>query len=81
MHAVSAAGLKVPQDVSVVGFDDVRFSEFLIPPLTTVRMSRTDIARAAVQLLQQLVEGGEHAPLAAVPTSLIVRQSTAKPKG
>ena len=80
MHAVSAAGLSVPRDVSVVGFDDVRFSEFLIPPLTTVRMSRNDIARAAVQLLQQLVAGGEHPPLPAIGTSLIVRQSTSQVK-
>lgn len=80
MHAVFAAGLSVPHDVSVVGFDDVRFSEFLIPPLTTVRMSRTEIAHAAVQLLQQLVQGGEYPPVSTIPTSLIVRQSTAVPK-
>lgn len=78
MHAISAAGLSVPRDVSVIGFDDIRFSEFLIPALTTVRMSRTEIARAAVTLLEQLVDGGEHQSLPAIPTALVVRQSTGK---
>src|SRR5690242_20787230 len=44
-------GIKVPHDLSVVGFDDIRFSEFITPPLTTVRMSQTELARIAFQAL------------------------------
>jgi DNA-binding LacI/PurR family transcriptional regulator len=79
MHAIAAAGLRVPQDVSVVGFDDVRVSEFLIPPLTTVRMSRTEIAHAAVQMLCQLVAGTAPEAMPVITTSLVGRQSTAAP--
>ena len=73
-------GIKVPHDLSVVGFDDIRLSEFITPPLTTVRMSQTELARIAFQALINDVteEAGntrrKEYPLA---TSLILRRSTA----
>lgn len=75
------AGVSVPGDISVVGFDDIHMAEFVYPPLTTVRMSRTDLARAAFEALRTHVEKLEDGRRAAwqVPTGLIVRKSTAAP--
>jgi len=73
-------GIKVPHDLSVVGFDDIRLSEFITPPLTTVRMSQTELARIAFQALMNDVteaaasSGRKEYPLS---TSLILRRSTA----
>jgi LacI family transcriptional regulator len=73
-------GIKVPHDLSVVGFDDIRLSEFITPPLTTVRMSQTELARIAFQALMNDVteeaasSGRKEYPLG---TSLILRRSTA----
>jgi LacI family transcriptional regulator len=73
-------GIKVPHDLSVVGFDDIRLSEFITPPLTTVRMSQTELARIAFQALMEDVgeeatdSGRKEYPLS---TNLILRRSTA----
>jgi LacI family transcriptional regulator len=48
--------LKIPEDLSVVGFDDIRLAEFTIPPLTTIRMSQTELAGIAFRALLQEVE-------------------------
>ena len=72
-------GIDLPGRISVVGFDDVLFAEFASPPLTTIRMSRKALARAAVEALRSLIElPGQPVPgiLLRIPTSLIVRQST-----
>ena len=47
LRAAYLKGLRVPQDLSVIGLDDIDFAEFTLPPLTTIRLSRGDIARAA----------------------------------
>ncbi len=49
-------GLRVPQDLSVIGLDDIDFAEFTLPPLTTIRLSRADLARAAFEALRQQAE-------------------------
>ena len=73
-------GIDVPRDLSVVGFDDIRLSEFITPPLTTVRMSQTNLARIAFQALMNDVgekaenRGRKEYPLS---TTLILRRSTA----
>jgi LacI family transcriptional regulator, galactose operon repressor len=73
-------GINVPHDISVVGFDDIRLSEFITPPLTTVRMSQTELARVAFQALINDVsekaasDGRKEYPLT---TNLILRRSTA----
>src|ERR1700722_10246638 len=75
-------GISVPGDMSVVGFDDIHLAEFANPPLSTVRMSRQDLARAAFKALQQLREqdpSAPHDPIR-IETNLIVRQSTDAPK-
>ncbi len=51
MGAIAEAGLHVPEDISIVGYDDIQLSAFTQPPLTTVSLSRTEIANAAFQAL------------------------------
>ncbi|HLY16872.1 MAG TPA: LacI family DNA-binding transcriptional regulator [Bryobacteraceae bacterium] len=57
MRAARRAGLWVPQDVSIVGFDDIRLAEFTEPPLTTVRLSRTELAERAFHALAAGLDG------------------------
>jgi DNA-binding LacI/PurR family transcriptional regulator len=56
MRALHAAGLSIPGDVSVVGFDDTPVAEFLTPPLTTVRLDFAELGRACFALLRSLTE-------------------------
>jgi DNA-binding LacI/PurR family transcriptional regulator len=73
-------GIRVPEHLSVVGFDDIRLSAFITPPLTTVRMSQTDLARLAFQaLMNGVAEEAENPARKEYPlsTSLILRRSTA----
>ena len=77
IHAVEAAGLRVPEDVSVVGFDDDPFSEYLHRPLTTVKQDFAEVTRIAMHRLIRTLEG--HAPAdrhRSVPAQLIVRSSS-----
>lgn len=72
--------IKVPEDLSVVGFDDIRLAEFIIPPLTTVQMSQKELARIAFQaLLNEVVSDPASPELRTyeLNTSLILRRSTA----
>jgi DNA-binding LacI/PurR family transcriptional regulator len=81
-HAVFAANLKIPDDFSLIGFDDVHLAEYTIPPLTTVRMSCRDLARAAVHNLISQIEPDRVSapPTLKIPTHLIVRQTTGIPR-
>jgi DNA-binding LacI/PurR family transcriptional regulator len=56
LRAAYMEGLRVPHDLSVIGLDDIDFAEFTLPPLTTIRLSRTDLARAAFEALRQQAE-------------------------
>jgi DNA-binding LacI/PurR family transcriptional regulator len=66
----------------VVGFDDIHLAEFMNPPLSSVRMSRQDLARAAFKGLERLWSETEKDSLqpVRVGTSLVVRQSTDSPR-
>ena len=78
MRAVSAAGLRVPEDVSVVGFDDIALSSFMSPSLTTIRLSRADIAEFAFASLYAASQRGEDQGVThRVRAELIIRESTA----
>ncbi|QYJ16293.1 HTH-type transcriptional repressor PurR [Rubrobacter xylanophilus DSM 9941] len=76
-EAVWDLGLRIPEDVSIVGYDDIQAASALQPPLTTVRTSYYDFGRLAAQLLLDLIEGREVAPQRRVihPT-LVLRGST-----
>jgi LacI family transcriptional regulator len=73
-------GLRVPEDVSVVGFDDQRGASYTTPPLTTVRQPAFEMGRAAAQALLRSLRG-EPLELPAFSTELIVRESTAPFQG
>jgi DNA-binding LacI/PurR family transcriptional regulator len=76
LHAVSDRKLRVPKDISIVGFDDIQMAQFTVPPLTSVRMSAESIARVALATLIPMIEGGDPPQPEVVTTQLIVRQST-----
>ena len=82
LRAAYAKRLRLPEDLSVIGLDDIAFTEFTLPPLTTIRLSRTDLARAAFEALRAQAEDGTNPNLQReylVSTSLEVRESTAPP--
>lgn len=75
--AARRAGLRIPADISVVGFDDEPRSAVASPPLTTVHQPLGGMAARAVALVQELrARGGEHFDRVELPTRLVVRQST-----
>jgi DNA-binding LacI/PurR family transcriptional regulator len=76
---VRAHGLKVPGDLSVVGFDDLYFCQYLDPPLTTVRQPLRQMGRMAMETLLHLFDGPHSTYNIKVEGQLIVRQSTASP--
>ena len=78
LHALYRTGARVPEDMSVIGFDDVNFAQFTLPPLTSVQMSRRELARCAVLALRDHLEPHTRSISARykVQTRLTVRQST-----
>jgi DNA-binding LacI/PurR family transcriptional regulator len=84
LHKLYRTGLRVPDDISVIGFDDIHIAEVTMPPLTTVQMSRLEIAKAAFGALRGHVESPEqfHGKREfKIRTDLIVRESTGFPRG
>ena len=84
MRAVRRKGWIVPRDVSVIGFDDIHFAEFVEPPLTTIALSRRELAEKAIHALLQhldplLPKKSSHGAEYGVTSALVVRQSTAVP--
>jgi LacI family transcriptional regulator len=81
LGAITRAGLRVPDDISVVGFDDIELSQFTQPPLTTIRLSRDELGRKAFDALYETVEGQQRSGHEIkVSTSLVLRKSTAPVK-
>jgi DNA-binding LacI/PurR family transcriptional regulator len=76
------AGLRVPDDLSVIGFDNIHITQMTIPPLTTIQMSCFELAQAAVLALRAQVEGETTAQRNyPIETQLVVRESTGYPRG
>jgi DNA-binding LacI/PurR family transcriptional regulator len=78
MRAIAAHGLSVPNDISVTGFDDLFFAEYLNPPLTTVHQPMRRMGQMAMENLLKLMTSGEPVEQARVEAKLIVRASTGK---
>jgi LacI family transcriptional regulator len=80
MRAARSRGLRVPEEVSIVGFDDTIEAQFVTPGLTTVRQPLTEMGRMAVSLLVRLLENQAHATLhVELATTLVIRGSTTRP--
>lgn len=77
----SMAGIRVPEDISVAGFDDTPICEMLRPALTTVRQDGALRAGLAVEKLRELKEGRAVETEITLPVSLVVRNSTAPRRG
>jgi len=80
LRRLQLAGLEVPRDVSVVGFDDLFLAQFCHPPLTTVRQPKRRMGQLAMETLLRLLAGAESEENITVPGELIVRESTAPPR-
>lgn len=80
LRAIHRSGMRVPEDISVVGFDDIELSQFTNPALTTIRLSRDELGRKAFDALYETVEGPKNGSRQInVSTSLVVRESTGRP--
>jgi DNA-binding LacI/PurR family transcriptional regulator len=75
LAALREAGINVPEDVSVVGFDDVDFASHVHPPLTTVHAPTEQVGMQAVGQLLKLIEGETVEPLTLLPVELVIRKS------
>jgi len=81
MDAVRERGLKAPEDISILGFDDIPQASRVRPALTTVRQPLEQMGRVATQMLLEILKHPENKPdRIELPTELIIRDSTAKPK-
>lgn len=80
MEAVHEAGLDCPDDVSIVGYNDMPLTEHLVPPLTTVRMPTVEVGRVAAEALLRLIEDRAAPPVSiSLEPQLVARASTAPP--
>ncbi|MGX9417998.1 DNA-binding transcriptional regulator CytR [Vibrio sp. WJH972] len=74
-------GLKIPQDLSVVGFDDIKFAQYCDPPLTTVAQPKYEIGRQAMLMMLEVLRGNDvRAGSRLLETELIIRESVAPPR-
>jgi LacI family transcriptional regulator len=81
MRAIRETGLGVPEDISVVGVDDLDIAAFQNPPLTTIRQSITELAVLGLQLLFDILDAKEPGQTDIVMRpALVVRQSTSPPR-
>lgn len=75
MVAAREAGVSIPDDLAVVGFDDIRTASVMHPALTTVRVDKEEMGRQAIRILFEAMEGSDRVQHVTVPTELVVRES------
>jgi len=80
IHGLADRGFSVPDDLSVVGFDDVPLSAHVLPPLTTIRQNFHALGVSAVDMLRAAIEKREIPRVTRIPAELLVRSSTAAPR-
>lgn len=76
LRALYEANLKVPEDVSIIGFNDIPQSAYTIPPLTTIKVYKKNMGEKAVKLIVENILGKEYREKILVSTKLIIRDST-----
>ena len=80
VQGLKSQGIRVPEDMSVAGFDDIEFAQYCDPGLTTISQPAEDIGRTAMKTLINILEGSADVERCHIlPTQLIIRDSTAVP--
>lgn len=80
IHEIKSTGLKIPDDISVVGFDDIHYAEIMDPPLTTIAQPAEEIGEKSMYKLCKAIEGSKSdVDPVIVPHQLVIRESTAPP--
>ena len=81
MRVAIIAGLRVPDDISIIGFDDIDFCQITQPPLTTIQISRQNLAEKAFDALTSIIKGkSQRGRNYSIETHLIIRGSTGRVK-
>ncbi len=81
MDAVRERGFRAPEDISIIGFDDIPQASLVRPALTTIRQPLEQMGRVATQMLMEILQNPDMRPKRIeLPTEIIIRDSTAKPK-
>jgi DNA-binding LacI/PurR family transcriptional regulator len=75
MSALRESGYRIPEDVSVIGFDDLKLAAFLTPPLTTVKAPTELVGRLAAQQLFDIIAGKDVETTTVLPTEIVIRRS------
>jgi LacI family transcriptional regulator len=76
IRAIEDAGLRCPEDIAIVGFDDIQLAELVSPALTTIRQDKRALGAAAARSLVRLIDDAETAPhVSVLPVELVVRES------
>lgn len=75
LQAFTENGIKVPGDISIIGYDDIEISEYVDPPLTTIKQPKYETGSLAIQLIFQLLRGEKINHLYKLNTELVVRSS------
>ena len=75
LQVLYSTGKRVPEDVSIVGFDDIRLAAVFNPSLTTVHAPTAEVGRVAAQQLIRLIRTGQADPLTLLPTEMVIRRS------
>ncbi len=78
MHEFIARKIKVPQQVGIVGYDDIALSEYVTPGLTTINQNQYDLGTEAMVMLDELIKGGKVKKKKIIPSELVLRDSTTK---
>jgi LacI family transcriptional regulator len=82
IRAIESVGLRCPDDISIVGFDDIQLAEYVSPALTTIRQDKRGLGAAAARSLVQMMEDPQATPpVLMLPVDLVVRASSGAAKG
>jgi LacI family repressor for deo operon, udp, cdd, tsx, nupC, and nupG len=77
LYALKEHNFRIPQDISVVGFDDIKFAQYFSPALTTIAQPVAEIGKQCVEVLLDIIDGKEvKRPMVVLPHKLVIRDST-----